>query len=33
MNIIIEPDARDYIIKKNKDRAITVEVIKRPGSC
>ncbi|XER02541.1 hypothetical protein SMWOGL2_30560 [Sporomusa malonica] len=32
MNIIIEPDARNYIMKNNKDKAITVTVAKRPGS-
>lgn len=26
MNIIIEPDARNYIMKNNKDQAITVTV-------
>lgn len=33
MNIIIEPDARTYIMKKNKDKAITVTIARRPGSC
>jgi len=33
MKIIIEPDARDYIMKKDKDKAVTLTVAKRPGSC
>ncbi|TCL37177.1 hypothetical protein EV210_10642 [Anaerospora hongkongensis] len=33
MNIIIEPDARNYIMKKNKDKAITVTIARRPGGC
>jgi hypothetical protein len=33
MNIIIESDARNYIMKKNKDKAITVTIARRPGSC
>jgi len=33
MKIIIETDARDYIMKKNKDKAITLTVARRPGSC
>ena len=34
MNVIIDTDARDYIIAKNKNRekAITVTVARRPGS-
>jgi hypothetical protein len=33
MNIIIEPAARDYIMKKDKNKAITLTVARRPGSC
>ncbi|VBB05733.1 Hypothetical protein LUCI_0944 [Lucifera butyrica] len=33
MDIILEPDARNYIMEKNKDKAVTIEIVKRPGSC
>ena len=33
MNICIEQAARDYIMKKDRDKAITLTVARRPGSC
>lgn len=33
MNIIIEPAAREYIQKKNADKAITISLAQRPGGC
>ena len=33
MNIKIEPAAREYIVNKGQDKAITLTVARRPGSC
>ncbi len=33
MNIVIEPAAREYIQKKNADKAITISLAQRPGGC
>lgn len=33
MNIIVEQAAHDYILQKDKDKAITLTVARRPGSC
>ena len=33
MNITIEQAAREYILQKDGDKAITLTVVRRPGSC
>lgn len=33
MKISIEQAAHDYIMKKDRDKAITLTVARRPGSC
>lgn len=33
MNIVIELAAREYIQKKSADKAITISLAQRPGSC
>lgn len=33
LNIIIEPDAREFISKKDRSKAITLTIARRPGCC
>lgn len=33
MKVIIEQAARDYILKKDREKAVTITVARRPGSC
>ena len=32
MDIIIEREAKEYIVRKSTDRPITIDVMERPGS-